>query len=123
MLRSPTVPCPVCTFPITRDLIGREAFHCPRCGEVLQVDNRLAVPVAILCVPLAALLSYLAGASGIALVLVAAVLYFPICAALGFVDGLLRFNLIRSKSPYDEVFPHVTPPTEAPKGEHTESSG
>jgi len=122
MLRSPTVPCPVCAFPVDRSSIGSKAFHCPRCGEVLEVNDRLAVPAAILSIPLAGLAPYLIGLSGVALVVVAVLLYFPIAAALGFLNGLVRFNLIRSKSPYDGMFPHVTPPSERPKGDDRKSS-
>ena len=118
------LPCPACKFPVDRSLIRRPAFHCPRCGEVIEFDTRSSIPISFLSIPISALIAYyFLGLHGFGLIFCTALLWVPVAVTLAALNGWIFPKLIRTKSPYDGLFPHVTPPSEAPKGDRTKPSG
>jgi hypothetical protein len=118
-LRIPSVvdflTCPVCSCQIERELYRREGFRCPKCGSFLHLDERFAYVAAVLCVPVAVLISNAAGLEGLSLFLGAAVLWVLLLALSGVAVAYCYPKLAVGLPPHGRIILHIPPPDDRPK--------
>ena len=78
--------CPVCEMTVPLQFVtASKPFVCPSCGEAIRVTRRSQRQGAIAALVLAVGASYLSGVGIGASALIAALLWFPLAAVLGFV--------------------------------------
>lgn len=100
-----------------KELFRREGFECPKCGSFLHADEWIVYIAAILSIPLAALISYLAGLDGLAFFLGTAVLWLLLLVLSGVGIGLYYPKLAVGLPPHGRVILRIPPPDDPPKDE------
>jgi hypothetical protein len=114
--------CPVCGFQMEKELFRREGFNCPNCGSFLHLAESTIQIAAAASIPLAALISYVVGLSGLVFFLVTVVLaillFVLACVAIACYFPKLASGL----PPYGRVILHIPSSDDPPKDEKPPSS-
>jgi hypothetical protein len=81
--------CPVCGWRMRKGDVRSGSFSCPGCGIQLHVDTSRWWAVALVSGLMSFLIGELGGFSGLALLAVSAVVWFPLVYALAFLEAWL----------------------------------